>query len=226
MESALVSRPHYKNLSKLSQWAVDGGSIAGALSSAAPGRTTSTIPGMTSAHPTERQTRPGAGESGRREAYRTLIAEIESLLAELDDPVAAMATAAAAVHARLPYASWTGFYRVVAPGLLRVGPYQGPVGCLEIPFDRGVCGAAARERRSQFVPDVRIFPGHIACDAAARSEVVVPVVSPDGELVAVLDVDSHQDAAFTEADVEGLEAVAERVGRAFSTAAPPASHQP
>jgi GAF domain-containing protein len=154
--------------------------------------------------------------SSRADTYRTLIAETESLLDGLDDPVAAMATAASVVHSRLPYASWTGFYRVVGPELLRVGPYQGPVGCLEIPFGRGVCGAAARELRSQLVPDVNAFPGHIACDASARSEVVVPVLSPAGELVAVLDVDSHQPDAFTEDDVTGLEAVAERVGRVFS----------
>lgn len=154
-------------------------------------------------------------EDDRSGTYRSLIREVESLLEGLDDPVAAMATAASAVHGRLPYASWTGFYRVVAPDLLRIGPYQGPVGCLEIPFDRGVCGAAARERRSQLVPDVNAFPGHIACDAAARSEVVVPVVDGSGDLVAVLDVDSHQPAAFTEDDVAGLERIAERVGRAF-----------
>jgi GAF domain-containing protein len=154
--------------------------------------------------------------SSRADTYRTLIAETESLLDGLDDPVAALATAASVVHSRLPYASWTGFYRVVGPELLRVGPYQGPVGCLEIPFGRGVCGAAARELRSQLVPDVNAFPGHIACDASARSEVVVPVLSPAGELVAVLDVDSHQPDAFTEDDVTGLEAVAERVGRVFS----------
>ncbi len=151
----------------------------------------------------------------RQETYRAMIPEIESLLTDLDDPIAAMATAASVVHSRIPYASWTGFYRVVAPGVLRVGPYQGPVGCLEISFDRGVCGAAAREGKSQLVPDVHAFPGHIACDAAARSEVVVPVIAPGGELVAVLDVDSHQPAAFTEDDVAGLEAVAKLVGKTF-----------
>lgn len=155
----------------------------------------------------------------RNDTYRTILAEVESLLDGLDDPVAAMASAASVVHGHLPYATWTGFYRVVAPALLRVGPYQGPVGCLEIPFGRGVCGTAARERRSQLVPDVHAFPGHIACDAAARSEVVVPVLSPAGELMAVLDVDSHDPAAFTEEDVAGLEEVAARVGRAFTPAA-------
>lgn len=151
----------------------------------------------------------------RNETYRELLQQVESLLGGLDDPVAAMASVAAVVHGKLPYASWTGFYRVVAPDLLRIGPYQGPVGCLEIPFDRGVCGAAARERCSQLVPDVDAFPGHVACDAAARSEVVVPVVDTSGDLRAVLDVDSHQPAAFSEEDVAGLERIAARVGRTF-----------
>lgn len=155
-------------------------------------------------------------DSERNETYRSALREIDAVLAGCNDPITAMATAASVLHGRLPYASWTGFYRVVAPELLRVGPYQGPVGCLEIAFDRGVCGAAARERRTQLVADVEAFPGHIACDAAARSEVVVPVTTADGELVAVLDVDSHQPAAFTAADAAGLEAVAERVGRCFT----------
>jgi GAF domain-containing protein len=154
-------------------------------------------------------------ESTREYAYRRMLAEIDSVLDGLNDPVAAMATVASVVHGNLAYSSWTGFYRVVEPGLLRIGPYQGPMGCLEIPFDRGVCGAAARERRSQLVADVHAFPGHIACDAAARSEVVVPVLSPAGELVALLDLDSHDPAAFTDEDVAGLEKVAERVGRTF-----------
>ncbi len=119
-----------------------------------------------------------------------------------------MASTACVLRAALPYASWVGFYRVVAPRLLRVGPYQGPLGCLEIPFERGVCGAAARERRTQLVADVDAFPGHIACDTAARSELVVPVVGRGGELVAVLDLDSHRRAAFDEEDRAGVEAVA------------------
>ena len=87
-----------------------------------------------------------------------------------------------------------------APELLRIGPYQGPLGCLEIPFARGVCGAAARERKSQLVPDVHAFPGHIACDEGARSEVVVPVFDDAGALAAVLDLDSHAPANFDDAD--------------------------
>jgi len=157
-------------------------------------------------------------DSERRETYRLALQEIEALLEGLDDPVTAMATIASVVHHRLPYSSWTGFYRVVGPGRLRVGPYQGPVGCLEIPFDRGVCGAAARERTSQLVADVDAFPGHIACDSAARSEVVVPILAPAGDLVAVFDLDSHQPAAFTEEDVQGLVAIAERLGLAFGKA--------
>jgi L-methionine (R)-S-oxide reductase len=147
----------------------------------------------------------------KRELYRRMMNEIDGVLAGVDDAITAMASCAAVLHANIPYASWTGFYRVVAPRLLRVGPYQGPLGCLEISFDRGVCGAVAREARAQVVPDVQAFPGHIACDSAARSEIVIPVRGPGGELVAVLDLDSHQPAAFDEIDREGLAAVVERL---------------
>jgi L-methionine (R)-S-oxide reductase len=147
----------------------------------------------------------------KKAIYQEVLRELDAVLEGVDDPITAMATCACILHQRLSCASWTGFYRVVAPRLLRVGPYQGPLGCLEIPFDRGVCGAAARERRPQVVPDVHAFPGHIACDAAARSEIVIPIYDPDGELVAVLDVDSHQPASFDDDDREGLELVAERL---------------
>lgn len=158
-------------------------------------------------------------ENERRSIFSETLAEIDSLLTDLDDSVAAMASVASALHARLPLASWTGFYRVVAPDLLRVGPYQGGIGCLEIPFAQGVCGAAARERRTQLVPDVHAFPGHIACDESARSEIVVPVFDRAGALVAVLDVDSREPAAFDEIDREGIEAIADRVGRCWPAAA-------
>jgi len=148
-------------------------------------------------------------ESHRQSSYAEAAREITALLEGIVDPVCAMSTCAAVLHQRLPQASWVGFYRVVAPGLLRVGPYQGPIGCLEIPFDRGVCGAAARERRTQLVPDVHAFPGHIACDAAARSEIVVPVVDAAGTLIAVLDLDSHEPSAFDEIDRVGLERIVE-----------------
>jgi L-methionine (R)-S-oxide reductase len=145
----------------------------------------------------------------KRELYREAFAELQAVVEGLADPIAAMASAACILQGKLPYASWTGFYRVVAPELMRVGPYQGPMGCLEIPFDRGVCGAAARERRTQLVLDVNAFPGHIACDSAARSEIVVPVFDPEGDLIAVLDLDSHAPAAFDEIDREELERIAE-----------------
>ena len=147
----------------------------------------------------------------RRTRYRDTLQQLGGVLPAANDPVAVMASAASLLRDALPQASWVGFYRVVEPGLLRVGPYQGPLGCLEIPFSQGVCGAAAREERTQLVPDVHAFPGHIACDALARSEVVVPVRGRDGRLVAVLDVDSHTPAAFDEVDCEGLEEVARQL---------------
>jgi L-methionine (R)-S-oxide reductase len=103
---------------------------------------------------------------------------------------------------------WTGFYRVIVPGqLLRVGPYQGSLGCLDIAFGRGVCGTAAAEMKTVIVPDVDKFPGHIACDARARSEIVVPVLGRRGDLIAVLDVDSDRLDAFKREDQQGLERI-------------------
>ncbi|MDX1502052.1 MAG: GAF domain-containing protein [Thermoanaerobaculia bacterium] len=147
------------------------------------------------------------------EVYSTIVSQLTELLDGTGDPIATMASAAAVVHGEVEYASWTGFYRVVEPGLLRIGPYQGPIGCLEIPFDRGVCGAAARRRETVIVDDVHAFAGHIACDPASRSEIVVPVLDPSGALVAVLDVDSRLPAAFDDEDRRGLERVAGLVGQ-------------
>lgn len=144
-------------------------------------------------------------EISRPLLYDQLLADLEATLAGIDDGVAAMATVACLVYGRVPGVSFAGFYRRVAPGLLRVGPYQGPLGCLEIPLSRGVCGAAAREGLTQLVPDVHAFPGHIACDDRARSEIVVPVFDARGEVAAVLDVDSHLPSNFDEVDREGLE---------------------
>jgi L-methionine (R)-S-oxide reductase len=105
----------------------------------------------------------------------------------------------------------TGFYRVVESGrLLRVGPYHGTLGCLEIAFGKGVCGTAALERRTVNVPDVERFPGHITCDSRARSEIVVPVFGRDGSLQAVLDVDSEDLSRFDDVDAAGLERIVER----------------
>ena len=138
-------------------------------------------------------------------AYDELRRHVASVLAGIDDDVAAMATLSALLHHGFGHL-WTGFYRVAEPGrLLRVGPYQGTLGCLEIPFGKGVCGTAAAERRTVVVDDVREFPGHITCDARARSEIVVPTFGRGGELIAVLDVDSERVAAFDDEDREGLE---------------------
>jgi L-methionine (R)-S-oxide reductase len=146
----------------------------------------------------------------KAEAYRELAGHIDAVLEGIDDEIAEMATVACLVHQAFGHL-WTGFYRVVEPGrLLRVGPYQGTLGCLEIVFGRGVCGTAAAERRTVVVPDVEKFPGHIACDGRSRSEIVVPVYGPGGELIAVLDVDSDQLAAFDEEDARGLEALVQR----------------
>src|SRR5688572_31810326 len=109
------------------------------------------------------------------------------------DPVTAMATVSALLHHGFGFL-WTGFYRVVSPQLLRVGPYQGTLGCLDIPFGQGVCGAAAARREAVIVPDVHAFPGHITCDARSRSEIVVPVFGPERKLIAVLDIDSAHPA--------------------------------
>jgi L-methionine (R)-S-oxide reductase len=148
------------------------------------------------------------------DAYALLEAQLDAVLEHINDPVAEMATMSALVHHGFGHL-WTGFYRVVEPGtLLRVGPYQGTLGCLDIAFGRGVCGTAAAERRTIIVEDVSRFPGHIACDARSRSEIVVPVMDAAGALIAVLDIDSAELAAFDEADRAGLERLVRRFARA------------
>lgn len=138
-------------------------------------------------------------------AYAELNGHMEAILDGVDDQVTAMATMSALVHHAFGHL-WTGFYRVVEPGqLLRVGPYQGSLGCLDIAFGRGVCGSAAAESKTQIVPDVEKYPGHITCDARSRSEIVVPVFGQQGDLIAVLDVDSDRLNAFDAEDARGLE---------------------
>ena len=136
--------------------------------------------------------------------YEELGRTIAALTEGEDDRVALMATVACEVHHADERFDWTGFYRVVAPDLLKIGPYQGGHGCLVIPFSRGVCGAAARSREVQLVPDVDAFPGHIACASSTRSEIVLPVFDKAGEVIAVFDIDSDQPDAFTEADAKAL----------------------
>lgn len=149
----------------------------------------------------------GLTREDKRARYDAVARDIERVLDGELDLVASMSTVASLLNSSFPHFSWTGFYRRVGAAELLVGPYQGPLGCLRIPFDRGVCGAAARERRTIVVPDVDRFPGHIACDPASRSEIVVPVFDAEGELVAVLDVDSTVPAAFDEVDREELERI-------------------
>jgi len=141
------------------------------------------------------------------ERYRTVREQIEAVLEGERDLLAGMTTIVCLLHNAFPYYFWTGFYRRVSADELLVGPYQGTMGCLRIRFDRGVCGACATERRTILVPDVNAFPGHIACDSASASEIVVPVFDAAGELVAVLDVDSTELAAFNDTDREHLEAI-------------------
>ncbi len=142
----------------------------------------------------------------KAEAYAAAEEHIHAILEGIDDPIAAMATIACVLHHGFGHL-WTGFYRAVSPSLLRVGPYQGTLGCLEIALPRGVCGTAAAERRTVVVPDVERFPGHIACDGRSRSEIVVPVVARAGTLLAVLDVDSDRLGTFDDDDARGLERI-------------------
>jgi GAF domain-containing protein len=147
---------------------------------------------------------PDLREVPREAAYAELTRLQQLLLEGSRDVIAGMATTSALLHHAFGHL-WTGFYRVVeSDRLLRVGPYQGSLGCQEITFGRGVCGTAAAERRTVVVPDVHAYPGHIACDARSRSEIVVPVFDRYGALLAVLDIDSAQPAAFGDADVTGL----------------------
>jgi L-methionine (R)-S-oxide reductase len=138
-------------------------------------------------------------------AYAELQTHVDAVLEGIDDEIAAMATMSCLLHHAFGHL-WTGFYRVVQPGkLLRVGPYQGTLGCLEITFGKGVCGAAAATRETVVVPDVHAFPGHITCDGRSQSEIVVPVFGKNRELIAVLDVDSEHKAAFDAVDQQALE---------------------
>jgi len=136
--------------------------------------------------------------------YPTLAKTIAALTEGETDPVALMATVTCEVHHSDDRFDWTGFYRVVAPELLKIGPYQGGHGCLTIPFSRGVCGAAARTGAVQLVPDVEAFDGHIACSSSTRSELVLPVRDGAGRLIAVFDIDSDRPDAFTQADATAL----------------------
>lgn len=139
--------------------------------------------------------------------YSETVNEIRALCEGEDDPVALMATVSCHLYQQIDGFDWVGFYRVVEPGLLKIGPYQGGHGCLVIPFDKGVCGAAARLKQTQIVEDVDQFDGHIACAASTRSELVIPLMDSAGEVFAVLDIDSDQPAFFDQHDASVLGAM-------------------
>ena len=146
--------------------------------------------------------------------YRDLASALQSLVGEEPDPVANMANAAALIWETLPDLNWAGFYRNVG-GELVVGPFQGRPACIRIPFGQGVCGAAAATLQVQRIDDVHAFDGHIACDAASNSELVVPIVGADGRLIAVLDLDSPEQARFTAEDEAGCVRLAEILAKAL-----------
>lgn len=158
-----------------------------------------------------------ATDTERRDQYEAVMEGIQAMLVDEPDWTAAMATVACELHHAFGYYDWTGFYRHAADRELIVGPYQGTHGCLRIDFERGICGAAARERQTQLVEDVETRPDHIACSTSTRSEVVVPVEAPDGRLLAVLDVDSDTEAAFDAVDRQALEALCVWLGRRYGT---------
>lgn len=139
--------------------------------------------------------------------YPYLTKVVANLTQGETDPVALMATLACEIHHADDRFHWTGFYRVVAPKLMKIGPYQGGHGCLVIPFSRGVCGAAARSGQALIVPDVNAFADHIACSSSTQSELVIPFYNKNQELLGVLDIDSDYKDAFTEEDAEALDAI-------------------
>ncbi len=142
----------------------------------------------------------------KRARYGRVADQLRELFAEVADPLARMATAAALLHAKMPGFSWTGWY-LIHGDALTVGPYQGPLACLSLPAHTGVCWAGIDRGESVVVPDVTAFPGHIACDSRSRSEIVVPLRDRGGRVVGVLDVDSREAALFDGVDREGLERI-------------------
>ena len=134
---------------------------------------------------------------------------IHALIAGEVDEIAVLATVTAELYHAFPYFHWVGFYRVVSPGILKVGPYQGGHGCLTIPFDRGVCGRCASEKTTQIVADVTQLPYHIACSGTTLSEIVIPILDHNGEVCAVLDIDSDFPDIFDTVDQAALELLAD-----------------
>lgn len=151
----------------------------------------------------------------KEQLYQQTRQHIRGLTTGESDEIAVMATVAAELRHAFPQFHWVGFYRVVKPGLLKVGPYQGGHGCLAIPFERGVCGRCAREKATQVVADVSQVPYHIACASTTRSEIVVPLLDARGEVRAVLDIDSDLPGAFDQVDRAALEALAADISTVY-----------
>jgi GAF domain-containing protein len=151
--------------------------------------------------------------ASKADRYAQAAEQIAAVAADEPDLIARMSTAASMLAAAFPNFLWTGFYRVDPADArqLVVGPYQGTLGCLRIAVGRGVCGTAAQRRETIVVPDVEAFEGHIACDSRSRSEIVVPVIDGDGDLLAVLDVDSARAGDFDAVDATGLERIVARL---------------
>ena len=147
----------------------------------------------------------------KEEKYKLLFEQINALTEGETDEVAVMANAAAAIHPEMGF-WWTGFYRV-KNGELVLGPFQGPVACMHIGYGKGVCGTAWKQGETIVVPDVELFPGHIACSSESRSEIVVPVFSADGEITAVLDIDSKELATFDDVDKLWLEKIVKVINK-------------
>lgn len=147
----------------------------------------------------------------RQAQYDDALKAIYSLCDGEDDSIALMASISCELFHGIDGFDWVGFYRVTEPNILKIGPYQGNHGCLVIPFARGVCGAAATQRRTMIVDDVDAFPGHIACASSTRSEIVCPVLNADGSLIAVLDIDSNQPRHFDVSDQNNLEQMLNQV---------------
>jgi GAF domain-containing protein len=151
---------------------------------------------------------PQLSESlSKPELYSTLGAQLQALIADEPDAIANMANCAALIYHALRDVNWAGFY-LLKDDTLVLGPFQGQPACVRIPMGRGVCGTAADRRQTLLVPNVDEFPGHIACDSASRSEVVVPLMNSDGKLIGVLDIDSPSLSRFDQDDQRGIESLA------------------
>lgn len=148
----------------------------------------------------------------KEEQYQLLVKQIASLIDGEDDLIAVMSNVVAIIHQQMKF-WWTGFYRVVGNELV-LGPFQGPVACMHIPYGKGVCGTAWKQGQAIVVPDVEQFPGHIACSSESRSEIVVPVFDDNGKVMAVLDIDSDQLGTFDDTDRNYLEDICKMIRQA------------